>query len=136
MPLKLWRGIKEIGFWTLSIVRIFNKLNTRRFGDWICLRPQVKRGEETPILLGPLERANLNLWTRSPEAYLLDSTTNVRTLQNLSRELVGPQNRSGQLREDAFIDRTGMQTPTHLSSSPQPIDIPAELKRRKRKDHL
>jgi hypothetical protein len=20
----------------------FNKLNTRRFGDWICLRPQVK----------------------------------------------------------------------------------------------
>jgi hypothetical protein len=37
---------KEIGFWTLSIVRIFNKLNTWCFGDWICLRPQVKGGEK------------------------------------------------------------------------------------------
>jgi hypothetical protein len=35
-------GIKEIGFRTLSIVRIFNKQNTRRFGDWICLHPLVK----------------------------------------------------------------------------------------------
>jgi hypothetical protein len=40
--------IKEIGFWTLSI----------------CLRPQVKgkKRENPPILLGPLERANLNHW--------------------------------------------------------------------------
>jgi hypothetical protein len=29
--------------WTLSTVWIFNRLNTRRFGDWICLRLQVKR---------------------------------------------------------------------------------------------
>jgi hypothetical protein len=40
------------------------KLNTRRFGDWICLRPQVKGiKRKPPILLGPLERANLNHWT-------------------------------------------------------------------------
>jgi hypothetical protein len=37
---------KEIGFWTLSIVWIFNRLNTRHFGDWICLRPQVKEGKK------------------------------------------------------------------------------------------
>jgi hypothetical protein len=56
---------KELGFWTSSIVWIFNKLNTRRFGDCICLRPQVKKGgEENPILLGSLERANLNQWLR------------------------------------------------------------------------
>jgi hypothetical protein len=51
------------GFWTLSIVRIFNRPNTRRFGDWICLRLQVEgkqKGKNNPILLGPLERANLN----------------------------------------------------------------------------
>jgi hypothetical protein len=51
---------KEIGFWTLSIVHIFKRLNTQRFGDWICLHPHVKgKKEKKPILLGTLERANL-----------------------------------------------------------------------------
>jgi hypothetical protein len=41
---------------------IKNKLReTRRFGNWICYRPQVR--EKTPILLGPLERASPNHWT-------------------------------------------------------------------------
>jgi hypothetical protein len=55
--------VKEIGFWTLSIVLIFNRLNTRCFGNWICLPPQVKKMEKNPIPLGPLKRANLNHWT-------------------------------------------------------------------------
>jgi hypothetical protein len=36
---------------------------TRRFGNWICFRPQMKVGEKTPTQLGPLEIANLNHWT-------------------------------------------------------------------------
>jgi hypothetical protein len=36
-------------------------LKTRRFGNWICLRPRIW-GWETRNLLDPLERANLNLW--------------------------------------------------------------------------
>jgi hypothetical protein len=32
-----------------------------RFGNWICFHPQVRW--ETPTLLGPLERADLNHWT-------------------------------------------------------------------------
>jgi hypothetical protein len=40
---------------------VFQK--TRRFVNWICVRPQVKVGEKTPTQLGPLERANLNHWT-------------------------------------------------------------------------
>jgi hypothetical protein len=35
---------------------VFQK--TRRFGNWICFRPQVKVGEKTPTQLGPLVRAN------------------------------------------------------------------------------
>jgi hypothetical protein len=35
---------------------------TRRFGNWICFRPQVKVGEKTPTQLGPLDRFNLNHW--------------------------------------------------------------------------
>jgi hypothetical protein len=35
----------------------------RRFGNWICFRPQGKVGEKTPTQLGPLDRANLNHWT-------------------------------------------------------------------------
>jgi hypothetical protein len=35
-----------------------NNEKTQRFGNWICFRTQVKG--ETPTLLGPLERANLN----------------------------------------------------------------------------
>jgi hypothetical protein len=30
-----------LGFWTLSVVRDYKTI-TRRFGNWICLRPQVK----------------------------------------------------------------------------------------------
>jgi hypothetical protein len=33
---------------------VFQK--TRRFGNWICFRPQVKVGKKTPTQLGPLER--------------------------------------------------------------------------------
>jgi hypothetical protein len=33
---------------------------TRRFGNWICFRPQVR--ENNPTLLGPLERASPNHW--------------------------------------------------------------------------
>jgi hypothetical protein len=33
----------------------------QRFGDWICLRPQVDGAG--PTQLGPLERASLNHWT-------------------------------------------------------------------------
>jgi hypothetical protein len=45
-------------FLTLSIVRYSKKLRTRRIVNWISFRLQVR--EETPTLLGPLERANLN----------------------------------------------------------------------------
>jgi hypothetical protein len=51
-----------LGFWAFSIVRNSREYKTRRFGNWICFRPQVK-GEKTPTQLGPLERANLNHWT-------------------------------------------------------------------------
>jgi hypothetical protein len=40
---------------------VFQK--TRRFGNWIWFRPQVKVGEKKPTQLGPLQRANLNHWT-------------------------------------------------------------------------
>jgi hypothetical protein len=34
------------------------RVETRRFGNWICFRPQVKGGvEKTATQLGPLERA-------------------------------------------------------------------------------
>jgi hypothetical protein len=48
-----------LGFWTASIIRYSRKQKTRRFGNWIYFRPLV-RGE-APILLGLLERANINL---------------------------------------------------------------------------
>jgi hypothetical protein len=49
-----------LGLWTLSIVRCSKEENRRtlRFGNWSCLRPQVK-----PTQLGPLEGASLNHWT-------------------------------------------------------------------------
>jgi hypothetical protein len=43
---------------------VFLEVETRRFGKWICFRPQVKMGEKTPTQLGLLERANLNHRTR------------------------------------------------------------------------
>jgi hypothetical protein len=48
------------GFFGLfTIVRYSRDKKTRRFGNWICFRPQVKGGEKTPTQLGLLERANL-----------------------------------------------------------------------------
>jgi hypothetical protein len=43
---------------------VFFWVETRRFRNWICFRPQVNGGEETPTQLDPLERANLNHWSR------------------------------------------------------------------------
>jgi hypothetical protein len=40
----------------------FWMLETQRFGNWVCLRSQVK-GRETATQLAPLERAILNHWT-------------------------------------------------------------------------
>jgi hypothetical protein len=51
-----------LDFWTLSIVRYSRNQKAQRFGNWICFHPQV--GGETPTLLGPLERANLNHCTQ------------------------------------------------------------------------
>jgi hypothetical protein len=47
-----------LDFWIMSFVQYSKK---QRLGNWICFRPQVKG--DTPILLGPLERANLYQWT-------------------------------------------------------------------------
>jgi hypothetical protein len=52
---------------------------TQRFVNWIWCHPQVK-GCESPTPLGPLERANLNHWTRS---YSLEHET-MDNVQNLS----------------------------------------------------
>jgi hypothetical protein len=43
-------------FLTLSIVWYVEDKRPQRFGDWICLRPQVDK----PTQLDPLERASLN----------------------------------------------------------------------------
>jgi hypothetical protein len=48
-----------LGLWTLSTVWHTTNHRIQRFGNWICFHPQV-RGEK-PTLLGPLERANLNI---------------------------------------------------------------------------
>jgi hypothetical protein len=45
---------------------------TRRFGNWICFRPQVKGGKKTSTQLGPSERANLNHWNTFLERYHKD----------------------------------------------------------------
>jgi hypothetical protein len=47
-------------FSTLSIIWYSKNWKTQLFGNWICFHVQVSR--ETPPLLGPLERANLNHW--------------------------------------------------------------------------
>jgi hypothetical protein len=46
---------------------------TQRFRKWICFCPQV-RGWETPTLFSPLERANLNHWTRSQKQMCFRNT--------------------------------------------------------------
>jgi hypothetical protein len=47
-------------FWALSIVRHSKNQKTQRFRNCNFFHPHVKG--ETPTLLGPLERANLNRW--------------------------------------------------------------------------
>jgi hypothetical protein len=42
--------------WTFSIVWYSREQNTRRFGNWICFRPQVKGGEDT-YSVGPLRKS-------------------------------------------------------------------------------
>jgi hypothetical protein len=49
-------------FLLFSILRYSRNYKTRRFGNWACFRPQVRR--KTPTQLGPVERANLNIWTQ------------------------------------------------------------------------
>jgi hypothetical protein len=53
-------------YWVFGLCPLFGIPETRkkqRFRNWICFHPQVRR--ETPALLGPLEKANLNqsYWT-------------------------------------------------------------------------
>jgi hypothetical protein len=48
-----WHRIHRI-FLDFFHRHVFQK--TRRFGNWICFRPQVKVGEKTHTQLGPLER--------------------------------------------------------------------------------
>jgi hypothetical protein len=50
-------------FWTLSIVLYVEDKRPQRFGDWICLRPQVM-GQDKPTQFDQLERASLNHWTK------------------------------------------------------------------------
>jgi hypothetical protein len=53
--------INSQGFWQSCMTHITGFLGfVQRFGNWICLPPYVRW--ETPALLGPLERTNLNHW--------------------------------------------------------------------------
>jgi hypothetical protein len=45
---------ESLGFWTLSIVRNSKYQKTKRFGNWICYRPQVRGGDT--YLEGPLRK--------------------------------------------------------------------------------
>jgi hypothetical protein len=46
-------------FFNIFYRPVFLRVETRRFGNWISFRPQVKAEDDT-YHLGPLERANLN----------------------------------------------------------------------------
>jgi hypothetical protein len=48
-------------FWGFVHRPLFYRI--QHFGNWICFRPRLGRELETPTLLDPLERANLDLWT-------------------------------------------------------------------------
>jgi hypothetical protein len=44
-----------------------NLIKSQRFRDWLCLSPQVIRkgeGRGSSYLVGPLDRANLQHWTK------------------------------------------------------------------------
>jgi hypothetical protein len=49
---------------------------TRRFGNWICFRPQVKGGKKTPTQLGPLGRVNLSPSSQPFRNYNKNMSTN------------------------------------------------------------
>jgi hypothetical protein len=64
MKIKAKQGIHGISGFLDSIHRpVFEK--TRRFGNSICFRPQVKWGKKTPTQLGPLERNNPPFYLRT-----------------------------------------------------------------------
>jgi hypothetical protein len=48
------QGSEFVGLWTSPIVEYSTNKRTRRFGNWICFRPQAKG--ESPNLLGPLRK--------------------------------------------------------------------------------
>jgi hypothetical protein len=59
---KTWLVSPELlGFWTLYIVWYSKKLENATFRK-LDLFPSSGEGGETPTLLDPLERANLNHW--------------------------------------------------------------------------
>jgi hypothetical protein len=53
---------KTQNYWAFGLCPLSAILKTRRqrFGNFICFSPELM---ETPIVLDPLERANLNHWT-------------------------------------------------------------------------
>jgi hypothetical protein len=53
-------SLETLDLWALSIVWKSKYCKTQLYRNWICFRLQL-RGE-TPIVLGPLEKANLNHW--------------------------------------------------------------------------
>jgi hypothetical protein len=58
---RFWRWCvthRITGFWTFSIFRYSREQKTRRLGNCVCFRPEVK-AEEIPTQLGPLERAKV-----------------------------------------------------------------------------
>jgi hypothetical protein len=54
-----------MGFWTLSIVRKSKILDNTTFRKLDLLPSSGEGGGETPTVLGPLDRANLNHWNES-----------------------------------------------------------------------
>jgi hypothetical protein len=67
---KLWKSDansilrKILNYWVFGLCwsSLILKIENQCFGNCICFHPQVRA--EKPILLGPLERANPNHWTR------------------------------------------------------------------------
>jgi hypothetical protein len=64
-----------LGFGTFSIVRYSREQKTRRFGNWICFRPQVKGGEDTysvgalrkRTVTDPVSESSCFLFSRIPD---------------------------------------------------------------------
>jgi hypothetical protein len=53
--------LESLDFLTLSLIWKSKNLDIQVFGNWIYFCPYMR--EEEPIILGPLERANLSHWT-------------------------------------------------------------------------